>query len=102
MGDLGALNLDQPDLAIVITNSHGASGRRHGARLVLRAGYPCYDRFGNMDIRQLGYEGIRERLFALATLLVQQHGEAGGHDDVAPHISQYRFESHEVTQKCTV
>jgi nitrogenase molybdenum-iron protein NifN len=94
VGDLSVLEVQNPALTL-ITNSHGAQLVAPGSP-VLRVGYPCYDQFGNMDIRQIGYEGIRERLFALANLRLRAHG-----DEVAPHISRYRFGAHEVVQKGT-
>lgn len=80
-------------VSAVISNTHAAQLCEPDIP-VIRAGYPCHDQFGNMDIRQFGYEGSRERLFALANRLLQNHV-----DEVAPHISAYRFGASEVTQK---
>ncbi|MDW6004009.1 nitrogenase iron-molybdenum cofactor biosynthesis protein NifN [Vibrio mangrovi] len=92
IGDLSCINGDNPHLKAVISNTHAAHICEPDLP-VLRAGYPCHDQFGNMDIRQIGYEGVRERLFALANLCLHHH-----QDEVAPHLSAYRFEAHEVRQ----
>lgn len=80
-------------VSAVISNTHAAQLCEPDIP-VIRAGYPCHDQFGNMDIRQFGYEGSRERLFALANRLLHSHV-----DEVVPHISAYRFEASEVMQK---
>ena len=92
IGDLSAIVLNNLHLKAVISNTHAAQMCEPQVP-VLRAGYPCHDQYGNMDIRQFGYEGIRERLFALANLLLRNHK-----DEVPVHISAYRFEAHEVMQ----
>ncbi len=92
VGDLSSIDLDNPDLKIVISNTHAAHICEPSVP-VLRAGYPCHDQFGNMDIRQFGYEGIRERLFGMANLLLRNHK-----DEVPVHISAYRFEASDVIQ----
>ncbi|RQW62102.1 nitrogenase iron-molybdenum cofactor biosynthesis protein NifN [Vibrio viridaestus] len=93
IGDLSRINMAGNKAKLLISNTHAAHVVEPGYP-VLRAGYPCHDQFGNMDIKQLGYEGCRERLFALANLLLRHHV-----DEVAPHISRYRFDASEVTQK---
>ncbi|QUN05343.1 nitrogenase iron-molybdenum cofactor biosynthesis protein NifN [Shewanella yunxiaonensis] len=93
IGDLASLNPVVAQVSTIISNSH-AAGMFEPQVPVLRAGYPCHDQFGNMDIRQFGYEGCRERLFALANLQLRHH-----HDEVAPHISAYRFGADEVQPK---
>jgi len=100
---LPAINVDIGDLSLIDMKKHQARlliSNTHAAHIVepdypvLRAGYPCHDQFGNMDIKQLGYEGCRERLFAMANLLLRRHG-----NNIPPHISRYRFNAKEVTQK---
>ncbi len=90
VGDLSSIDLDNPDLKIVISNTHAAHICEPSVP-VLRAGYPCHDQYGNMDVRQFGYEGIRERLFAMANLLLRNHK-----DEVPVHISAYRFGAEDV------
>jgi nitrogenase molybdenum-iron protein NifN len=93
IGDLAALDIGQSGVAAVISNTHAAKMCEPQVP-VLRAGYPCHDQFGNMDIKQFGYEGCRERLFALANLLLRHHV-----DEVAPHYSRYRFAACDVGQQ---
>ncbi len=91
VGSLSELNrLDNSVKAIV--------GSTHAAQIteptipVLRAGYPCIDQLGNMDVAQWGYQGARSRLFALANLLLSHH-----RDEVELHHSDYRFDASQVT-----
>lgn len=93
IGDLSMLLPADQRLSAVIGNTHAAHICEPEIP-VIRAGYPCHDQYGNMDVRQFGYEGSRERLFALANSLLLNHEE-----DVKPHISRYRFSPSEVTQK---
>jgi len=93
VGDLSAIDVNNPEVKVVISNTHDAQ-KCEPAIPVLRAGYPCHDQFGNMDVRQFGYEGIRERLFALGNLLLRNH-----RDEVPVHISAYRFSADEVIAK---
>ncbi|MDO6762229.1 nitrogenase iron-molybdenum cofactor biosynthesis protein NifN [Agarivorans sp. 1_MG-2023] len=84
---------DLSDLTNVIADSEFVIGNTHCANLcepstpVLRAGFPCHDQFGNSDTLQVGYEGARDRLFAMANLLKANH-----QDEVPAHVSAYRFE----------
>lgn len=93
IGDLGMLLPEEQDVDLVISNSHAAHICEPEIPVV-RAGYPCHDRYGNMDVRQFGYEGCRERLFALANTLLDNHV-----DQVKPHVSSYRFDAQEVIRK---
>ncbi|QSX34166.1 nitrogenase iron-molybdenum cofactor biosynthesis protein NifN [Shewanella avicenniae] len=95
IGDIARLGQVAPQLKLVISNSHAAA-LFEPETPVLRAGYPCHDQFGNMDLRQFGYEGSRERLFALANLVLHHH-----QDEVTPHISSYRFGAEQVTPAAT-
>jgi nitrogenase molybdenum-iron protein NifN len=93
IGDLAGLDVERSGVALVISNTHAAKICEPSVP-VLRVGYPCHDQFGNMDIRQFGFEGCRERLFALANLLLRHHV-----DEVAPHFSRYRFAACDVKQR---
>ncbi|WED24074.1 nitrogenase iron-molybdenum cofactor biosynthesis protein NifN [Vibrio sp. JC009] len=93
VGDLSMLTPAGEHLSAVISNTHAAHICEPEIPVV-RAGYPCHDQFGNMDVCQFGYEGSRERLFALANTILQNH-----EDEVLPHVSAYRFEASDVTQK---
>ncbi|MCG3724267.1 nitrogenase iron-molybdenum cofactor biosynthesis protein NifN [Vibrio cincinnatiensis] len=90
VGDLSCIDLANPDLTLVIGNSHCANVCESVVP-VMRVGFPCFDQFGNMDIKQVGYEGARQRLFSLANLLLHNHK-----DEVTPHVSAYRFSAHDV------
>ena len=92
IGDLAQLDKSYPDLRLVVSNSHAAV-LCEPTIPVLRAGYPVSDRYGNMDVRQFGYEGMRERLFAMANSMIITAKE-----EVEPHISAYRFTAQEVKQ----
>ncbi len=94
IGDLSQLVARDEHPAAVISNSHAALICEPLGIAVLRAGYPCHDYYGNMDIRQFGYEGSRERLFALANITGRSH-----ENEVTPHVSVYRFSAQEVTRK---
>ncbi|MDG3085008.1 nitrogenase iron-molybdenum cofactor biosynthesis protein NifN [Vibrio hannami] len=94
VGDLSMLLPSATKISAVISNTHAAHICEPEIP-VIRAGYPCHDQFGNMDMRQFGYEGSRERLFALANRLVHAH------EEVPPHVSSYRFEPSEVIQQET-
>ncbi|WP_413282659.1 nitrogenase iron-molybdenum cofactor biosynthesis protein NifN [Vibrio sp. MA40-2] len=89
IGDLSMLTIEPEPLSLVVSNTHAAHICEPDIP-VLRAGYPCHDQFGNMDVGQFGYEGSRERLFALANLLLRNHV-----NEVSPHLSVYRFEPSE-------
>ncbi|CAM3944972.1 Nitrogenase molybdenum-iron protein beta chain [Vibrio aerogenes CECT 7868] len=93
VGDLSQIDMPGSEAKLLISNTHAAQITEPDYP-VLRAGYPCFDQFGNMDIRQLGYEGCRERLFALANLLLRHHT-----DEVKPHISRYRFSAEDVVHQ---
>ncbi len=93
VGDLSMLLPQKTTLSAVISNTHAAHICEPDIP-VIRAGYPCHDQYGNMDVRQFGYEGSRERIFALTNALLRNH-----HDEVTPHTSQYRFSAAETTQK---
>lgn len=80
-------------ISAVISNTHAAHICEPEIP-VIRAGYPCHDQYGNMDVRQFGYEGSRERIFALANSLLHNHK-----DEVTPHVSSYRFSSDQITKK---
>jgi nitrogenase molybdenum-iron protein NifN len=83
----------EKSISAVISNTHAAQICEPEIP-VLRAGYPCHDQYGNMDVRQFGYEGSRERIFALANQLLRNHEE-----EVTPHVSQYRFSADQVIKK---
>jgi nitrogenase molybdenum-iron protein NifN len=89
VGDLSHLADESGTTELIISNSHAAQIYEPEIAVV-RAGYPCHDQFGNMDNRQFGYEGSRERLFAIANKLM--HGVV----EVKPHVSAYRFEATQV------
>jgi nitrogenase molybdenum-iron protein NifN len=93
IGDLSMLLPEGQETDLVISNSHAAHICEPQVPVV-RAGYPCHDRYGNSDLRQFGYEGCRERLFAMANSLLDNHI-----DSVPPHVSAYRFSASEVTVK---
>lgn len=86
VGDLSDLAGVVDDCELVVGNTHCAN-MCEPSTPVLRAGFPCHDRFGNSDILQVGYEGARQRLFAMANLLKANH-----QDEVPAHKSAYRFE----------
>ncbi|MBM7035586.1 nitrogenase iron-molybdenum cofactor biosynthesis protein NifN [Vibrio ulleungensis] len=89
VGDLSMLAQVGDEVDAIISNSHAANIYEPIVP-VLRAGFPCHDQFGNMDIKQIGYEGSRERLFALANKVMHnQH-------TVSPHQSIYRFNAEQV------
>ncbi len=92
IGDLSTIDMKDSGAKLLISNTHAAHIFEPDYP-VLRAGYPCHDQFGNMDFKQIGYEGCRERLFTMANHLLRSHV-----DEVAPHVSQYRFEADEVVQ----
>ncbi|UPW20342.1 nitrogenase iron-molybdenum cofactor biosynthesis protein NifN [Agarivorans sp. TSD2052] len=85
IGDLSDLSQQLGSIELVVGNTHCAN-LCEPETPVLRAGYPCHDRFGNSDVLQVGYEGARARLFALANLLKAYH-----QDEVPAHVSAYRF-----------
>lgn len=91
VGDLSDLDEVLEQVELVVGNTHVANQCEPNLP-VLRAGYPCHDRYGSGDTLQVGYEGTRSRLFALANLLKANH-----QDEVAAHYSQYRFEPEQVT-----
>ncbi|PJC87610.1 nitrogenase iron-molybdenum cofactor biosynthesis protein NifN [Vibrio sp. HA2012] len=96
IGDLSMLLPSNQPVSAVISNTHAAHICEPEIP-VIRAGYPCHDQFGIMDVRQFGYEGSRERIFALANSIMLNHKE-----EVEPHISGYRFSPSEVTRKETL
>ena len=69
IGDLSMLLPSGKHISAVISNTHAAHICEPDIP-VIRAGYPCHDQFGNMDVNQFGYEGSRERIFALANQLL--------------------------------
>jgi nitrogenase molybdenum-iron protein NifN len=89
VGDLSHLAVSGEKVDLIISNSHAAQIYEPDIAVV-RAGYPCHDQFGNMDVRQFGYEGSRERLFAMANKLMH------GVQEVQPHVSGYRFDATQV------
>jgi nitrogenase molybdenum-iron protein NifN len=93
IGDLSMLLPKDKPISAVISNTHAAHICEPDIP-VIRAGYPCHDQYGNMDVRQFGYEGSRERIFALANQLLRHHQE-----EVTPHVSEYRFSADQVSQK---
>jgi len=95
IGDLSMLKPESYPLCAIVSNTHAAHIVEPDIP-VLRAGYPCHDQFGNMDVTQFGYEGARERIFALANLVLRNHK-----DEVPMHISAYRFSADEVIQRDT-
>jgi len=95
VGDLSDLSERVADYALVVGNTHCAN-LCEPTTPVLRAGFPCHDLYGNSDILQVGYEGARARLFAMANLLKAYH-----QDEVAAHYSDYRFEP-ESCQQSTI
>ena len=92
VGGLNEIDIRRHPVKALIGNTHLAESV-DGHIPVLRAGYPCHDRFGNMDVAQIGYQGVRQRLFALANLILDNHVE-----EVKPFSSQYRFSVNEVSQ----
>lgn len=90
VGDLSCIDLSNPELTLVIGNSHCANVCESVVP-VMRVGFPCFDQFGNMEMKQIGYEGVRQRLFSLANLLLRNHK-----DEVTPHVSYYRFSANDV------
>ncbi|WP_394153674.1 nitrogenase iron-molybdenum cofactor biosynthesis protein NifN [Vibrio maritimus] len=93
VGDLSMLIPSGRPVSAVISNTHAAHICEPDIP-VLRAGFPCNDRFGNMDLLQFGYEGSRARVFALSNCLLANH-----QDEVLPHVSQYRFDASSVVPK---
>ncbi|MCQ1058570.1 nitrogenase iron-molybdenum cofactor biosynthesis protein NifN [Photobacterium sp. ZSDE20] len=91
IGSLSELNHLDGRIKAVIGSTHAAQ-ITEPAIPVLRAGYPCIDQLGNMDVAQWGYQGARSRLFALANLLLSHHS-----DEVELHHSDYRFDASEVS-----
>ncbi|MBD1388247.1 nitrogenase iron-molybdenum cofactor biosynthesis protein NifN [Neiella sp. HB171785] len=87
VGDLSDIEQVLAEVEVVVGNSHCAALCEPQVP-VLRAGYPCHDKYGSSDTLQLGYEGSRAVLFALANCLYKHH-----HDEVTPHYSKYRFEA---------
>lgn len=92
VGDLSDLEVVLPEVELVVGNTHCANLCEPQVP-VLRAGYPCHDRYGVADVVQIGYQGARSILFGLANLLQSHH-----QDEVAPHYSSYRFEPSQVTK----
>lgn len=90
VGDLSVVSQQLESIDVVVGNSHCAQICEPQVP-VIRAGYPCYDHFGNMDILQFGYEGARARLYAFANALLRNQ-----HHEVEPHISQYYFSADKV------
>ncbi|GAA5214936.1 nitrogenase iron-molybdenum cofactor biosynthesis protein NifN [Corallincola platygyrae] len=91
IGDLSDLEPVENAVDLVIGNTHTANMYKHKLP-VLRAGYPCHDRLGSSDAPQIGYEGARSRLYAVANLLLENHV-----DEVPSHVSRYRFGPEDVT-----
>ncbi|PMH44852.1 nitrogenase iron-molybdenum cofactor biosynthesis protein NifN [Vibrio sp. 10N.286.49.B3] len=89
IGDLSHVADSGASVDLIIGNSHAAQIYEPQIPVV-RAGYPCHDQFGNMDVRQFGYEGSRERLFAIANQLMHRVKE------VEPHVSEYRVDAEQV------
>lgn len=92
VGDLSDLEPCVDECELIVGNTHCAN-MCEPLTPVLRAGFPCHDRFGISDILQVGYEGARQRLFAMANLLKASH-----QDEVPAHKSSYRFEPSSCTQ----
>lgn len=95
VGDLSDLIDELEPTDLIISNSHAAQ-IYESQIAVVRAGYPCHDQFGNMDVRQFGYEGSRDRLFAIANKLMH------GVKEVEPHVSEYRFDATQVVSNCEI
>ena len=95
VGDLSLVAEQLEHFDVVVGNSHCAQICEPQVP-VIRAGFPCYDHFGNMDILQIGYEGARSRLYAFANALLRNH-----HNEVTAHISQYAFSAEQVTPNHT-
>lgn len=89
-GDLSHLEPVMDEVKIIFGNSHIQRFTKGKVPLV-KVGYPCHDQFGNTDLLQFGYEGARAQIFRVANLLLDNQQQ-----EVAPHISQYKFEPSEV------
>ncbi|RCU52514.1 nitrogenase iron-molybdenum cofactor biosynthesis protein NifN [Corallincola holothuriorum] len=96
VGDLSDLEPALDKVSLVIGNTHTAN-MCEPKLPVLRAGYPCHDRYGTADLLQIGYEGARSRLFAMVNILLAQH-----QDEVPAHVSRYRFGPETVSQNVAV
>jgi nitrogenase molybdenum-iron protein NifN len=87
VGDHSDLDPYLPTLRLVIGNTHCAEFIEPDVP-VLRAGYPCHDRYGNSDVLFAGYEGARATLNAMANIL-STHAEP----ELTPFVSPYAFSS---------
>ncbi|MCM2680446.1 nitrogenase iron-molybdenum cofactor biosynthesis protein NifN [Echinimonas agarilytica] len=83
-GDLSDLDAVMNNIELLIGNTHCAQFYEHLVP-VLRAGFPCHDRFGNSDRLFCGYEGARTILFEMANLVMSNHKP-----EVASFKSPYR------------
>ncbi|MGL6259042.1 nitrogenase iron-molybdenum cofactor biosynthesis protein NifN [Vibrio sp. WXL210] len=91
VGDMSQLDTCLDQLDLVLGNSHLEPFVQGQAPLV-KIGYPCFNQFGNTDILQLGYEGVRAQAFRLANTLMSHHKQ-----EVSPHVSAYHFTPSEVS-----
>lgn len=82
IGDLEDLEdlARQYDADILLANAHAAATAERLQRPLLRIGFPLYDRVGAYCRCWSGYRGIRDTLFTLANMMLQQH----------QHIAPYR------------
>lgn len=71
-GDLSDLEASIGECDLLIGNTHCAQFFEQQLP-VIRAGYPCHDRFGNSERLFCGYEGARAILFEMANLLMTHH-----------------------------
>lgn len=65
---------------LLMTHSHGRQAAQRLGKPLYRLGLPIFDRVGNAHIRQVGYCGTREMVYAVGNLLMAQQHAASPQD----------------------
>lgn len=75
IGDLEDMQdlLSKAPAQLMVANSHAADLAEQFGIPLIRAGFPIYDRLGEFRRVRQGYAGMRDTLFELANLLLEQH-----------------------------
>lgn len=73
---------------LLMTHAHGRQAAERLGKPLFRIGMPIFDRVGNAHIRQVGYRGTRDFVYAVANLLMAQGHHAGPQDWPLPEASR--------------
>lgn len=65
---------------LLLTHSHGRQAAERLGKPLFRLGIPMFDRIGNAHVRQVGYRGTRDLVFAVGNLLIDQIPHHGPQD----------------------